>query len=729
MAIRRCWCALWAPLAVDYTRHMEIEPEVDGMGVLLQKLVPADSAGVLFTADPRTGNPWSFVLESSFGLARDWIASTGSVPVDRYILEWDTREILTRQIATKYTALTAGKNGLETIDISQDRQTSPSLSDNVARRVAEIGLQIDRALGTRVDIEWVVAGDDVHIVQVRPLTALPEFFPHHLPTNLASQTWHSTQSWHFKLRKNNGTQTLPIYRDKLISESYNRYLQVGSAQIPFHRRSGAERDFQGHRYAIQGKSPWPGLPPSQLEPYLIEHEHEMRADYLNTIDVRWPEIGERARCLEVEASTLEQAVDAILWAQDEIWDIGSVIAGPTQQMAHNCRELLEDFVEQNLPGVDVSDLSLGHHAALKSYWPHVLVAEADAIAKRLGPVDRRIGDLSLKEFTVSLERGEVASGFLSALEIWFDRLGLTPPWKFHVEEDDVYGKGQKSHSIQILRILRNALKGGLPIERIQREATLWREDVVTEVRGKLAGRPDELARFERLYDWNLFWGPELNERVLRGDVPSRKLHRLFRRMRNILLKTALVDDVNDVIYFTTDDLSIVAAPGDISLGRQLLQKRKHEHERNDRLVAPAYLGKHPEGAASEASPAMKPNKPETASIITGKPQGAGQRQGIIKRVESMGEGDDVAGKEDVVVLIQPEQSHNNHVPLLFSMLLRIRGLIVPDTNEMWTAHIGQTARECRVPVVRVALSDLERLVDGRRVEIDGSRGVVTLLDD
>lgn len=75
-AVRRCWCSSWAPQATDYARRMGIQPVADGMGVLLQCLVRADSAGVLFTADPLTGNPYRFVLESSFGLARDLVGST-----------------------------------------------------------------------------------------------------------------------------------------------------------------------------------------------------------------------------------------------------------------------------------------------------------------------------------------------------------------------------------------------------------------------------------------------------------------------------------------------------------------------------------------------------------------------------------------------------------------------------------------------------------------------------
>ena len=80
-----------------------------------------------------------------------------------------------------------------------------------------------------------------------------------------------------------------------------------------------------------------------------------------------------------------------------------------------------------------------------------------------------------------------------------------------------------------------------------------------------------------------------------------------------------------------------------------------------------------------------------------------------------------------MVLIKSGWSDNNDVPLLFSMLLRVRGLVV--TRGMWLgSHIGQIARECGLPIVQIDSTDLERLVEGHRIEVDGTRGVVTLID-
>jgi phosphohistidine swiveling domain-containing protein len=129
-----------------------------------------------------------------------------------------------------------------------------------------------------------------------------------------------------------------------------------------------------------------------------------------------------------------------------------------------------------------------------------------------------------------------------------------------------------------------------------------------------------------------------------------------------------------------------------------------------------------------AAPDTNEVRAKAGTVIADKPCGTGHSKGIVRRIETLAEGDDVGGEKDVVVLVKPVQSNNNDVPLLFSLLLRVRGLVVPDDPMMWTGHISQIARECRVPIVRVALSDLERLVDGCQIDVDGTRGVLTLID-
>lgn len=738
-AVRRCWCASWAPQAIDYARRMGIRPAADGMGVLLQRLVRADSAGVLFTADPLTGNPWRFVLESSFGLARDLVASTGATPRDRFVIEWDTGDILERHVAEKRALLVPGTPGLDTVDVPADRRTEPSLSDDLATRIAQKGLLIDRAFETRVDVEWVVEGDDIHIVQVRPIAALPEFFPHSLPAHLAERTWSPAKVWHFPLGwmlarplrdSSHGKVMLPIYRDKMVIEMFNRYLQVEPVEVPDHRRCDAELDFHGYRYLIYEGEEWPYVPLSRQEQYLIEYEPRLRADFLRNASTRLPAIEQRAERLRSEAKTLEPAIDAILWTREEMWDQHAFSAGPSQYLHVTCLRLLRAFVDEHLPDIDVNDLTLGHHAELDPYAPHALMAEAEEMAELLESERERFSGMSVGEFAEVVHDRDVPLPFIAALEDYCYRVGLEPPPQSHLQDEAPQARGVGRERMGILRLVRNALRGERRISQVAEAASGRRDSVVAEIRKSLASRPAEWTRFVRLHDWALFWGSALNHRILRMEVPFRKLGHLFREMQRVLLEAGLGDDIDDVVYFTVDDLRVIAATGDIAAGRRVLRKRRLEYERCDRLAAPPLLGKAPgknPTATADAAPDAGRAEEEMGTAIPGKPGGPGCSEGFVRRVDTLADGDDVGGTEDVVVLTRPVWSNNNDVPLLFSMMLRVRGLVV--TREMWLgSHIGQTARECGVPIVRIDPADLERLVEGRRVEVDGTRGRIRLVD-
>jgi pyruvate,water dikinase len=83
-ALRRCWCAGWSPSAMRYARQHDLKLAPDHMAVIVQELVEAQSAGVLFTAEALTGNPWVFSLEACHGLAAELVAGDAAADTGRW---------------------------------------------------------------------------------------------------------------------------------------------------------------------------------------------------------------------------------------------------------------------------------------------------------------------------------------------------------------------------------------------------------------------------------------------------------------------------------------------------------------------------------------------------------------------------------------------------------------------------------------------------------------------
>ena len=148
-AIRRCWASLWNERAVAYRAANGIDDGSVALAVVVQRMVDARAAGVLFTADPITGRRETSVIDAIPGLGEALVS--GAVVPDHFVADPETGRITERTT----------------------RGDKPVLSDRLIRELANVGVRIEDALGSPQDIEFAIDGDDhVAIVQSRPITTL-----------------------------------------------------------------------------------------------------------------------------------------------------------------------------------------------------------------------------------------------------------------------------------------------------------------------------------------------------------------------------------------------------------------------------------------------------------------------------------------------------------------------------------------------------------------------------
>ncbi|MCZ7587971.1 MAG: phosphoenolpyruvate synthase [Gaiella sp.] len=167
--VRRCWASLFAERAVTYRLRNGIDHGKAQMAVVVQQMVSPQAAGILFTADPLTGNRKVASVEASFGLGEALVS--GLVNAD--VFEVRDGEVVARAVATKRLAIQASPSGgTQERAIEPDRQEQPALTDAQAVRLAQLGRQIEAHFSLPQDIEWCLADGDFQIVQSRPITAL-----------------------------------------------------------------------------------------------------------------------------------------------------------------------------------------------------------------------------------------------------------------------------------------------------------------------------------------------------------------------------------------------------------------------------------------------------------------------------------------------------------------------------------------------------------------------------
>src|SRR5204863_608758 len=167
--VSRCWASLFTERAVTYRQRNGIDHRTVHMAVVVQQMVFSEVAGILFTADPVTGNRRVASVEASFGLGEALVS--GLVNPD--VFKVRDGEVVAKAIAAKQRAVHAAPaGGTQEQAIDPQWQEQPALTDAQVVRLARLGRRIEAHFGRPQDIEWCLVDDGFQIVQSRPITTL-----------------------------------------------------------------------------------------------------------------------------------------------------------------------------------------------------------------------------------------------------------------------------------------------------------------------------------------------------------------------------------------------------------------------------------------------------------------------------------------------------------------------------------------------------------------------------
>jgi pyruvate,water dikinase len=167
--ISKCWASLFTDRAVIYRIQNGFDHRKVHLSVIVQKMVFPQTAGILFTADPVTGNRKVLSIDASFGLGEAMVS--GLVSADLYKV--CNGSIIDKKISTKKLAIYASKDGgTKEQEIEPEQQNKQALTDKQILQLERIGRKIEEHFGNPQDIEWCLVDDSFYIVQSRPITTL-----------------------------------------------------------------------------------------------------------------------------------------------------------------------------------------------------------------------------------------------------------------------------------------------------------------------------------------------------------------------------------------------------------------------------------------------------------------------------------------------------------------------------------------------------------------------------
>ena len=138
----------------------------------MQQLVPADVAGILFTANPLTGARDQMVINAARGLGEAIVG--GLVTPDRFIVNKQTGALESQQIADKVVMAVRLPAGTREEQVPAGKRHQAALQSRQAAELGQLGIRIEQIYGQPMDIEWALCGERLYLLQARPITALPE---------------------------------------------------------------------------------------------------------------------------------------------------------------------------------------------------------------------------------------------------------------------------------------------------------------------------------------------------------------------------------------------------------------------------------------------------------------------------------------------------------------------------------------------------------------------------
>ncbi|WP_433220826.1 rifamycin-inactivating phosphotransferase [Dactylosporangium sp. CS-047395] len=680
--VRRCWGSLFTDRAVAYRRQQGIDDRTVHMAVVVQRMVDAHSAGVMFTADPVTGNRRVTNVDAVLGLGEDLVS--GRVTPDVYQVR---------------------DGAIVASSVAGER---PALSDEQVVALERLGRRIEAHFGRPQDIEWCLDGDGFQIVQSRPITTL---FPvparadsnNHVYLSVGHQQMMTEAMRPLGISFWQMTTPVPmavaggrLFVDVTarVADPASRAALVdligkGDPLTGDALRSVLDRDFIPTVPAEVPPPPIAGGAPDPIDPdpavvaELIaasEASVAAAAREIRTksgealLDFIRADLQELRRLLFDRRShqVFMSAMEATWWLNErlEIW-LGEKNAADvlTQSVPHNITS------EMGLDLLDVAD----------AIRPH---PEVVAFLEASGPLDE-------------LPKVPGGAEARDAIEGWLDRYGMRC-----IGEIDITRPRWREQPSMLVPLILGNVRNFAPGESRRRfeqgrlEALEW-ERVLLERLRALADGAAKAEETKRKID------------LVRTFIGYREYPKYGMISRYFLYKQALLGlglpEPEDIYFLEFDELYDVVRTGRVD--DELVRRRREEFRTFEGLRSPRVLTSDGETITGSYRRDDVP-----AGALTGLPVSAGTVEGRARVILDMTQADLAPGD----ILVTP------HTDPSWTPLFVAAAGLVTEVGGLMT-HGAVIAREYGLPAV-VGVVDATRLIrDGERIRVHGTEGYVELL--
>jgi phosphohistidine swiveling domain-containing protein len=633
-AVRRCWDSASTERVRTYANE-RASGKTGRVAVLVQRLVDAVAAGVAYSTNPLTGDRAEVVVNAVRGLG-DRLVS-GQADADEWIV----------------------RDG----SASQQRHAEGAIDAAQAIAIADLARRAAAQLGGPQDIEWAIAGADLHLLQSRPITALPELV-----------SWQPTVPGgyvrNFRLGEWLGDPVTPLFESWLLSRMQRRFhdLQGGWISMPW--REPAHIVINGWYYYSVDIVPSGTLP---LLRFLLRR-------VIPNLAIR------PRRAVMVIPPLAYLGVDLFIkeWREAVLPNHRALVEDATALVDRARPEQLVEMIDR--VATDAGDYFTSITAVAGFAWK-AEVPLARFYRKHLHP---RIGG-SYAELLQGLYTSDAnAAGHAVQSLDWFHPT---------LSEVDI---SQES-----------------PAAAAERRQRLGESRRAAEGRARAALKesPKLRARFERMLALAQRFQPLREEQVSYLTLGWPVMRRALQRIGTQLTEAGVIDSPEQVYFLRHEEL-LAAVAGGRSLLAPEASRRRATWDRQRTLSAPLFIGTLPPlFARLQAHFEWAVRVPGgTSPGLKGVPASPGRARGPARIIRSL---EDIGRLQPGDVLVAPVTTP------AWTPLFARAAAVVTDTGGVGS-HASQVAREYGIPAVVGTGDATARLRDGEPVTVDGGTGVVEI---
>jgi phosphohistidine swiveling domain-containing protein len=724
-AVKRCWASLWTARAITYRLKQGIDPADVSLAVVVQQLIPADSAGILFTANPVDGERDQIVINATWGLGEAIVS--GQVTPDTVIVDKPDLLISSREIPTKTIMTVRADKGTEEQPVHQSKRDQQVLDDATAVELARFGAQIEAHYGSPMDIEWALSNGEIAILQARPITNLP-------PAPLKDVRWDPPRPNTIWMRRQ-VVEHMPEPLSPLFDELY---LKDGldhsmvSMTVYMSDISGIKInlwDFidppfaasvNGYAYSIASFNFGWRLIPLALRVYIIVLPKMIRHLVPRWRDVSLP--GYQAIIADWKNIDLSNTSDGDLLrgvrelaAEDAVYWFAAAVALGLARMS-------DGALNRFLKSVTGGRLTSG--SFLRGFPSKAAEAQIqlEAIARKIEATDfirEQVKETPAANLIPTLAKHPDGQNILDDFQLYLDAYG------HQIYNLDFAAPTLADDPLPVLLSLKTAVEHPERDARThQAELAQERDDLVARMQHDL--NPIQRPIFKKLLGWAQRYSPYREEALFYVGAAWPTLRQLALELGQRLSQAGVLDKPDDIFYLESAELAEGIAARSAGVPQpelaKLARERRTLREARKRLVPPVAVP--PDGRMKFGPINMSMFEPQPRTISTGPTlDGFAVSPGQITAPASVVKSPEEFEKmvpDSILVCIST-------TPAWTPLFAQAKGLVTDIGGAL--AHGSIVAREYGIPAVMGTGVATQRIKNGQVIRVDGNNGTVTLVDE